>query len=99
MLVATLAAIAGSYVGFKAMQAIGPENRADEFGYGEAALRPPGGGTLLRSTNLARVVTALERELGRDGALESLVVKPSEVNAIAQRRGTLRYVDVDASGR
>ena len=98
-LVGIFAAFAGSYVAFGFVQSVGPDNRINEFGYGEAATRPPDGGSLIESDNFARVVTALKRELGADGAVQSLTVELFVANAIAQRDGSLRYVEVDASGR
>ncbi len=99
VLIGIAAAIAGSYVAFGAVRAVGPDNRINDFGYGEAATRPPNGGSLMESINFARVVTALERELGADGGLQSLTVELFVANAIAQSNGGLRYVQVDASGR
>jgi hypothetical protein len=98
-LVGIVAAFAGSYLAFGFIQSVGPDNRIDEFGYGEAATRPPDGGSLIESDNFARVVTALERELGADGGVQSLSVELFVANAIAQRNGAMRFVDVDASGR
>jgi hypothetical protein len=99
LLTGVVAAIAGSYLAFTAIQAVGPDNRIDDFGYGDAATRPPDGGSLMQTNNFARVVTALQRELGDDGALQSLTVELFVANAVAHRNGALRYVDVDASGR
>lgn len=99
MLVGIAAAIAGSSFAFQAIQAVGPENRINDYGYGEAATRPPDGGTLLQTNNFARVVAALQRELGEDAALQSLTVKLTDADAVADSNGVLRYVDVDASGR
>jgi len=98
-LVGIVAAFAGSYLAFGFIQSVGPDNRIDEFGYGDAATRPPDGGSLIESDNFARVVAALERELGAEGAVQSLGVELFVANAIAQRDGGLRYVEVDASGR
>ncbi len=99
MLIAIVAALAGSYYAFGAIQAVGPDDRTGEYGYGDAAVEPPGGGTLFESRNFARVVAALERELGPDGALESLTVRPTDASAQAREGELVRYVDIDASGR
>jgi hypothetical protein len=99
MLVGALAAFAGSYLAFGFIQSVGPDNRINDFGYGEAATRPPDGGSLLESDNFARVVEALTRELGADGGVQSLTVELFVANAVAQRDGAMRFVAVDASGR
>jgi hypothetical protein len=99
ILFGALAAFAGSYLAFGFIQSVGPDNRIDDFGYGEAATRPPDGGSLIESDNFARVVTALKRELGAEGAVQSLTVELFVANALAQRDGAMRFVQVDASGR
>lgn len=99
VLVALVAALAGSVGAYAAIRAVGPDDRTNEFGYGEGATVAPGGGDLFQSRNFARVVAALERELGPDAPLESLSVSREQATAIAQLDGRLRYVDVDASGR
>ena len=58
-LVGIVAAFAGSYLAFGFIQSVGPDDRSDEFGYGEAATRPPG-------RRLADRVRQLRA--GRDGA-------------------------------
>ena len=68
LLVGLVAALGGSYAAFAAMRAVGPENRTDEFGFGDGATVSPGGGDLFESRNFALVVAALERELGRGRA-------------------------------
>jgi hypothetical protein len=97
--VGVVAAFAGSVAAFAAIQSVGPEDRTGEFGFGDAARVPPGGGTLLESRNFARVVAALERELGRDGAVQTLDVRPTGATATARSGGRIRYVEIDASGR
>jgi hypothetical protein len=99
VLVALVAALGGSYGAFAAMRAVGPENRAGEFGYGDAALTSPGGGDLLQSRNFARVKAALERELGPGGAISYLRLERDEARATARVEDRLRDVAVDASGR
>ena len=87
-LVGIVAAFAGSYLAFGFIQSVGPDNRINDFGYGEAATRPPDGGSLIESDNFARVVTALQRELGADGA-----------RAVAQRRAVRGQRDRAAQRR
>jgi hypothetical protein len=99
MLVGVIAALGGSYGAFTAIRAVGPDDQTDNFGYGYAATISPGGGDLYESRNFARVVTALKRELGADGAVQNLTLKRTEANAIATVGDQMVFVDVDASGR
>jgi hypothetical protein len=98
-LVAVAAALAGSVGAFAAMQAVGPPDRTNEFGFGDAATESPGGGTLLETRNFRLVVAALERELGADGRLETLDLQPTGATASARRGDRRLFVEVDASGR
>ena len=84
LLVGLIAAFGGSYGAFAAMQAVGPENRTGEFGFGDAATASPGGGDLFESRNFALVVAALERELGADGRISYLRVERTEASATAR---------------
>jgi hypothetical protein len=99
MLIAVIATLAGSYGALTAVRAVGPDDQTDNYGYGDAATTSPGGGDLYQSQNFARVVTALRRELGDDGAVQNLSLKRGEANVIATVDGRMVYVDVDASGR
>jgi hypothetical protein len=99
VIVAIAATLGGSYGAIAVMRAVGPEDQSGDFGYGDAATIPPGGGTLLESRNFARVVAALERELGPEGGLQSLTVRPTDASAMARVGGDVVFVDIDASGR
>jgi hypothetical protein len=99
LLVGLAAALVGSYGAFAAMQAVGPENRTDEFGFGEGATVSPGGGDLMESRNFALVIAALERELGADGVISSLRVERDEATATARVGDVQHNVQIDASGR
>ncbi len=94
-----VAAFAGSLLAFDAIQAVGPENRTGEFGFGDAATRVPGGGSLMESRHFGLVLAALQRELGSDGAIESLELRPLEASASGRSGGVRKLVYVDASGR
>ena len=96
---ALLATVAGAYAGFAVMRAVGPGDRSNDFGYGAAAQAPPDGGTLLQSRNFARVVEALERELGADARIQNLDLELLEANATATVGDRLVRVEIDASGR
>jgi hypothetical protein len=93
------AAAAASFGAFSLMQAVGPADRTGEFGVGDAATRVPGGGSLIESRNFPLVVKALQRELGVEGALESLELEPLEATASGRSGGVRRLVYIDASGR
>jgi hypothetical protein len=99
VIVGIAASLAGAYGAFDVMRNVGPADRTNEFGYGDAAKEPPGGGNLFQSRNFARVKQALERELGADGLLESLNIREFDASALAQVDGKRVYVDIDASGR
>ena len=98
-LVGLAAALAGSYSAFAAMQAVGPENRTDEFGFGDGATVSPGGGDLLESRNFALVVAALERELGPEGRISYLRVERTEATATGKVGDVEHNIQIDASGR
>jgi hypothetical protein len=99
ILIGLIASLAGAYAGFVAIRAVGPEDRSNDFGFGDAALAPPGGGTLLQSKNFKLVVDALERELGPDGAVQNVNVEVVGANATARKGDRLISVRIDASGR
>src|SRR5262245_14306166 len=99
ILIGLLATLAGSYGAYIVMREVGPEDRTGEFGYGDAALAPPGGGTLLQSKNFPLVVKALQRELGPDGRLDYLTVEITSANASGTRNGQNVNIQIDASGR
>jgi hypothetical protein len=90
-----IATLAGSYGGFALMREVGPENLANEFGRGDAAIE----GNLLESRNFTRVVEALERELGPDGRVDYLRVELLEAYATAIEGDRRVRVEVDAAGR
>jgi hypothetical protein len=99
LIVGVAAALAGSYGAFATMQAVGPENRTGEFGFGDGATVSPGGGDLLESRNFALVIAALERELGPEGVISYLRVERTEASATAKVGEVQRTVQIDASGR
>ena len=99
VLLGVAAAFAGSLLAFNVIQAVGPEDRTGEFGYGDAATQVPGGGSLMESRHFGLVVAALRRELGPDGALESLDLQPLEASASGRSGGVRKLVYIDASGR
>jgi hypothetical protein len=99
VLLGVAAAFAGSLLAFNVIQAVGPKDRTGEFGYGDAATRVPGGGSLIESRNFPLVVRALQRELGPDGALESLDLQPLEASASGRSGGVRKLIYIDASGR
>jgi hypothetical protein len=99
MLVALVAAAGGSYGAYAAVRAVGPDDRTNDFGYGDAATTSPGGGDLYESKNFARVIAALKRELGPDGRLAYMTLERSEASATARVGDREVRVEVDASGR
>jgi hypothetical protein len=99
LLVGLAAALVGSYAAFAAMQAVGPDNRTDEFGFGDGAAVSPGGGDLFESRNFALVVAALERELGADGVISYLRVERASATATARIGDVQHNIQIDASGR
>jgi hypothetical protein len=99
LLVGLAAALAGSYGAFSAMQAVGPEKRTNEFGFGDGATVSPGGGDLLQSKNFALVKAALERELGPDGRISYLRVERTQASATGKADDIQRNIQIDASGR
>jgi hypothetical protein len=99
VLVGVVAALAASVAAFAAIRAVGPANRTGDFGFGKAATVAPSGGTLFETRNFARVLTALERELGRGGAVQSLNVTATGATGYGRAGGHVRVVNVDASGR
>src|SRR3954462_1211969 len=100
VLVGLVATLVGSYGGYALARAAGPENRAGEFGFGDAALAPAGGGTLLQSKNFPVVVKALKKELGSEGGVSYLDLKLTEASANGKRAdGREVNVQIDASGR
>jgi hypothetical protein len=99
MLVAIVAAFGGSYGAYAAVQAVGPDDRTNDFGYGDAATTSPGGGDLYESKNFALVIAALKRELGPGGAVSYLDLGRTEVSATARVGDREVRVYVDASGR
>jgi hypothetical protein len=100
ILIGLIATLAGSYAGYTVMRAVGPDNETGNFGFGDAALSPPGGGTLLQSKNFPLVVQALERELGSDGGVTYLNVEIASATGTGKRSdGREVSVQIDASGR
>ncbi|MDA0166964.1 hypothetical protein OM076_42280 [Solirubrobacter ginsenosidimutans] len=99
MLVAAIAAFGGSYGAYAAVQAVGPDDRTNDFGYGDAATTSPGGGDLYESKNFALVIAALKRELGPDGRIAYMTLERSEASATARVGDREVRVEVDASGR
>ncbi|HEY6890107.1 MAG TPA: hypothetical protein VI300_20055 [Solirubrobacter sp.] len=99
MLVALVAAIGGSYGAYAAVRAVGPDDRTDDFGYGDAATTSPGGGDLYESKNFALVIAALKRELGPEGRIAYMTLERSEASATARVGDREVRVEVDASGR
>jgi hypothetical protein len=99
LLVGLAAALVGSYAAFAVMQAVGPDDRTDEFGFGEAATSSPGGGDLLESRHFALVIAALQRELGADGRISNLRVERESATATGRMGDVQHNVQVDASGR
>src|SRR5690349_9022456 len=81
------------------MRAVGPENRTDEFGFGEGATVSPGGGDLFEAKNFALVIAALERELGPEGRISYLHVERTEASATGKVGDVQRNIQIDASGR
>jgi len=100
VLVGLIATLVGSYGGYRFIHAVGPENREGEFGFGDSAVTPPGGGTLLQSKNFPVVVKALKKELGAEGRLTYLNLKLTEASGTGKRAdGREVSVQIDASGR
>jgi hypothetical protein len=99
VLVALVAALTGSLGAYAAIRAVGPDDRTGEYGFGDAATVPPGGGTLFESRNFAPVVAALVRALGPEAMLQSLSVRPDSATAVARAGERVRFVDVDAAAR
>src|SRR4051795_10904493 len=99
ILVGLVASVAAAFGAYSAIRAVGPPDRTGDFGYGDAALAPPGGGTLLQSRNFKAVIAAMHRELGDDGRLQSLDVEWTKANAVGVVGNQMRYVDIDAAGR
>ena len=99
IVVVIVAALAGSFGAYAAIRAVGPADRTNVYGFGDAATVPPGGGTLFESRNLAPVIAALRGALGPEALLQSLTVEPDSALAIARAGDRLVYVDVDASAR
>ena len=99
LLLGVVAALAGSLGAFALMQSVGPENRTGEFGFGDAANRVPGGGSLMETRNFPLVVKALRRELGADGAIVSLELQPLAATASGRVGGVRKLIQIDASGR
>jgi hypothetical protein len=81
------------------MRAVGPDNRAGDFGYGDRATVSPGGGDLFESRNFALVIAALKRELGPEGAISYLRIERTEASAQGKVGANRVDVQVDASGR
>ena len=99
IVVVIVAALAGSFGAYAAIRAVGPADRTNEYGFGDAATVPPRGGTLFESRNLAPVIAALRGALGPEALLQSLTVEPDSALAIARAGDRLVNVDVDASAR
>jgi hypothetical protein len=99
LLVGLLAAFGGSYGAFAAVQAVGPEDATDNFGYGDAATVSPNGGDLLESANFALVIDGLKRELGPQGRVSYLRLERTEAQVTAYVDGLNRNIEFDASGR
>src|SRR5262245_59344242 len=99
LLVGLVAALAGSYGAFAAMQAVGPDDQSGDFGYGDGATVSPGGGDLFESKNFALVIAALKRELGPEGSISYLGVERTEASATGKVGDIQHNVQIDASGR
>lgn len=90
-----IATVAGAYGGFVLMRAVGPENLSGQYGRGDAAIT----GNLMQSKNFARVVEALERELGADGRISNLNVELLEAVATANEGDRQVSIRIDSAGR
>jgi hypothetical protein len=99
VLLGVAAAFAGSLLAFNVIRSVGPKDRTHEFGVGDAATRVPGGGSLIESRHFGLVVAALQRELGPDGAVESLDLQPLQATASGRSGDVRKLVYIDASGR
>jgi hypothetical protein len=99
ILIGLIASVGAGYGSFLAARAVGPENRTNEFGFGDAALAPPGGGNLFQSKNFALVVDALKRELGPEGGVDYLNVELTKASATGRNGDQKLSIQIDASGR
>jgi hypothetical protein len=99
ILVGLIATIGAGYVSYLGARAVGPDDRSNEFGFGDAALSPAGGGNLMQSKNFALVVKALERELGLEGGVEYLNVELAQATATGHKGERRLSIQIDASGR
>jgi hypothetical protein len=99
ILIGLIVTVGAGYVSYLGARAIGPEDRSNEFGFGDAALAPPGGGNLLQSKNFALVVDALKRELGPEGSVQYLRVELSQATATGRKGNQEFSIQIDASGR
>jgi hypothetical protein len=99
IVIGLVATVCAGYVSYLGARAIGPDDRSNEFGYGDAALSPAGGGNLMQTKNFALVKKALERELGREGTITYLRVELSKATATGRKGKQEFSVQIDASGR
>jgi hypothetical protein len=99
ILVGLVVCVVAGYGAFTFARAVGPDDRSNEFGYGDSALAPPGGGNLLQSKNFALVVDALKRELGAEGGVDYLNVELTKASATGHKGGQQLSIQIDASGR
>ena len=99
VLLGVAAAFAGSLLAFDVIQSVGPKDRTHDYGVGDAATQVPGGGSLIETRHFGLVVAALRRELGPDGAVESLDLQPLSATASGRSGGVRKLVYIDASGR
>ena len=99
VLLGVAAAFAGSLLAFNVIRSVGPKDRTHDYGVVDAATRVPGGGSLIESRHFGLVVAALRRELGPDGAVESLDLQPLSATASGRSGGVRKLIYIDASGR
>lgn len=90
-----IACVAGAYGGFLLMREVGPGDLSNTYGRGNAAIE----GNLMQSANFARVVEALEREVGADGRISNLNVELLAATATAVEGDKRVSIRIDAAGR
>src|SRR4051794_9279839 len=96
--VGLLVTVVSAYGAFTVARAVGPDDRSNEFGFGDSALAPPGGGNLMQSKNFALVVDALKRELGSEGGVDYLNVELTKASATGHKGEQQLSIQIDASG-
>ncbi|MDA0179039.1 hypothetical protein OJ997_01935 [Solirubrobacter phytolaccae] len=94
VLLGLIATVAGAYGGFLLMREVGPGDLSNSYGRGTTAID----GNLLESRNFARVVEALERDLGPDGRISNLNVELLEATATGVVDGRRVSIRIDANG-